>query len=67
MKKILISIFFVQALTLNSYAAELKDCSKYSKLNPKYLACKTANVIKDTANYQKKEWSEEKDKLIKKD
>ena len=54
MKKILISIIFIFTLTLNSNAAELKDCSKYSKLNPKYLACKTANVIKDTANYQKK-------------
>mgnify|MGYP006111441967 CR=1 FL=1 len=67
MKKLLITIIFINSLTLNLYAAELKDCSKYSKLNPKYLACKTANVIKDTANYQKKEWSEEKDKLIKKD
>ena len=67
MKKILIFIYFMQTLALNSYAAELNDCSKYSKFNPKYLACKTSNVIKDTANYQKKEWSEEKDKLLKKD
>ena len=67
MKKILISIIFIHTLTLNSYAAELKDCSKYSKLNPKYLACKATNVIKDTANYQKKEWSEDEDKLKKKD
>ena len=66
MKKILISIIFIQTLTLNSYAAELKDCSKYSKLNPKFLACKATNAIKDTANYQKKEWSDEKNKLIKK-
>ena len=38
----------------------------YRKLNPKYLACKASNFAKDTANYQNKEWSKEKDKLIKK-
>ena len=67
MKKILILIFFLKILTVNSYAAELKDCSIYKKFNPKYYACKTANAIKDTANYQKKEWGKEKDKLLKKD
>ena len=67
MKIILILIFFLKILTLSSYAAELKDCSIYKKFNPKYYACKTANAIKDTANYQKKEWTKEKDKLIKKD
>ena len=56
MKKILIFITIMHILTLNSYSAELKDCSIYNKLNPKYLACKAGNVIKDTANYQKKEW-----------
>ena len=66
MKKILISIIFIHILTLNTFAAELKDCSVYNKLNPKYLACKAANFAKDTVNYQNKEWSEEKDKLIKK-
>ena len=60
MKKILISIIFIHAFTLNSYADELKDCSVYKKLNPKYYACKAANIIKDTKNYQKKEWSENK-------
>ena len=67
MKKTIIIIFFLNVLTLNSFAAELKDCSVYKKFNPKFYACKTANAIKSTANYQKKEWSEEKDKLIKKD
>tara|TARA_Y100000389_G_C17253800_1_gene409489 strand:- start:262 stop:483 length:222 start_codon:yes stop_codon:yes gene_type:complete len=65
MKKILIFITIMHILTLNSYSAELKDCSIYNKLNPKYLACKAGNVIKDTANYQKKEWSEEKEKINK--
>lgn len=67
MKKIFFFIIFISALTLNSYSAELKECSVYNKLNPKYLACKAANVIKDTANYQKKEWSEDTNKLLKKD
>ena len=67
MKKILITIFFLNILILDSYSAESKDCSIYKKFNPKYYACKTANAIKSTADYQKKEWSKEKDKLIKKD
>jgi len=70
MKKILFSIIFTHILTLSSYAVELEDCSIYSKLNPKYLACKATNFTKGTKNYQTKQWSEEKtkiDKLIKKD
>ena len=66
MKKILISLIYIYIFTLSSYAAELNDCSVYSKLNPKYLACKATNFAKDTVNYQNKEWSEEKKKLIKK-
>ena len=65
MKNILITITFIQILSLSSYAAELNDCSVYSKLNPKYIACKTANFAKETANYQKKSWSKEKDKMKK--
>ena len=68
MNKILISIIFIYTLTSNSYSAELKDCSVYKKLNPKYLACKTANFAKDTKNFQSTKWSSEKsDKVIKKD
>tara|TARA_B100000780_G_C20678750_1_gene270125 strand:+ start:36 stop:248 length:213 start_codon:yes stop_codon:yes gene_type:complete len=70
MKKILFSIIFTHILTLNSYAVELKDCSIYSKLNPKYLACIAANFAQETKNYQTEQWSEEKtkvDKLIRKD
>ena len=70
MKKILISIIFISMLTLSSYAAELKDCSVYNKLNPKYLLCKSTNFAQETKNYQAEQWSEEKtkiDKLIKKD
>jgi len=59
-KKILISLISIHILTLNTYAAELKDCSVYSKLNPKYLACKAANFAKDAKNYQSETWSKEK-------
>ena len=65
MKNILIYITLIQIITLNTYAAEIEDCSIYSKLNPKYLACKTANFAKNATNYQKKTWSKEKDKMKK--
>lgn len=47
-------------LPLNSYADELKDCSEYSKLNPKYLACKATNLAKNTIKYQNEQWSDSK-------
>ena len=47
MKKILIFLIFINIFTLNSYSDELKDCSVYSKLNPKYLACKAATKISE--------------------
>ena len=62
MKKILMSTIFINILTLNSYAVELKDCSIYNKLNPKYLACKAANFAKDAKDYQSKTWSKKKNK-----
>ena len=58
MKKILITVIFTHVLTLSSFSEELKDCSVYSKLNPKYFACKTSNFAKSTKNYQQKEWSD---------
>tara|TARA_Y100000590_G_scaffold382876_1_gene453170 strand:- start:290 stop:562 length:273 start_codon:yes stop_codon:yes gene_type:complete len=74
MKKILFFIILVNLLTLNSFSAEIMDCSKYSKLSTEYYKCKTNNLIKDaknytnnlienTKNYQDKKWSEEKSKL----
>ena len=61
MKKFLIIITFIGISTLNSNAAEIKDCSKYSKLNPKYLACKAANVAKGTLKYQTEQFSKKKE------
>ena len=67
MKNFLISVIFIHLFTLSTYAHEHenKDCSVYNKLNPKYLSCKAANFAKNTVSYQKKSWSEEKDKIIK--
>ena len=68
MKKIFISFIFLNIFTLNSYTAEIKDCSEYSKLNPKYLACKATNLAKDTIKYQNEQWSgSKKDKKNKMD
>ena len=60
MKKFLIIITFIGISTLNSNAAEIKDCSKYSKFNPQYLACKAANVAKETLKYQTEQFSKKK-------
>ena len=65
MKKILLSLIFIQILTTSSISAELKDCSIYNKFNPKYLTCKAANFAISTKNYQSSEWSEEKNKKMK--
>ena len=66
MKKILIIITFIGLSTLNSNAVEIKDCSKYSKLNPKYLACKAANVAKGTLKYQTEQFTKKKEQDSKK-
>ena len=76
MKKIILILILVNLLTVNVLSDELIDCSQYSKLSKMYLECKAnniknktlsfgKNVIKDTKNYQKKEWSDEKKKLKK--
>ena len=64
--KIFITTFIIFVFyNLAVLANEIEDCSVYSKLSPKFLKCKTGNFITDTKNYQKKEWSEEKDKVDK--
>ena len=52
---IFISIVFFNTTALSE---EFVDCSKFSKLSPKYYTCKTGNFVKETKDYQKKEWSE---------
>ena len=61
MKKLIIIINFICLSTLNSNAAEIKDCSKYSKFNPQYLTCKAANVAKETLKYQTEQFSKKKE------
>ena len=76
MKKIifLITLFF---LNMNFYSfASSNDCEEFKKFSVNYFKCKGniikektvnlgQNIIKDTKNYQKKEWSEEKKKMDK--
>ncbi len=65
MKKILISSFLFIILSSNSFSNEIEDCSKYNKFSAQFYKCKSTNFIKETKNYQKKEWSNEKKKIDK--
>ena len=76
MKKIIYIIVILNLLKINVHSEEIIDCSKYNKLSKIYLECKAnyikkktlsigKNVVEDTKNYQKKEWSDEKEKLEK--
>tara|TARA_B100000965_G_scaffold245808_1_gene206285 strand:- start:461 stop:715 length:255 start_codon:yes stop_codon:yes gene_type:complete len=76
MKKIIFILIIFNLLNINVYSEEIIDCSQYNKLSKIYLECKAnnlkkktlsigKNVIEDTKNYQKKEWSDEKKKLEK--
>jgi len=54
-------------LNINSNTfADKTNCKEFKKFSVEYLKCKGKNIIIDTKNYQKKEWSEEKDKMLKK-
>ncbi len=55
---------------LKSYAfSEEANCAEFKKFSINYMKCKTLsagkNFINDTKNYQKKEWSNEKEKMDK--
>ena len=74
-KKILLITFITFALNSLSYSNE-NDCSQFKKLSVNYIKCKSSsikdkaiqtgkNIVEDTKNYQKKEWSAEKEKLDK--
>ena len=74
-KIIFFIIFFL--LNLNSICfANNNDCKKFKKFSVEYVKCKGnivkdktisagQNIIKDTKDYQNKEWSEEKSKMNK--
>ena len=75
-KKIIFFIIFF-LLNLNSICfANNNDCKKFKKFSIEYVKCKGnivkdktisagQNIIKDTKDYQNKEWSEEKSKMNK--
>ena len=76
MKKIffLSILFFFNKETMSF--AEIADCNEFKKFSVEYIKCKgnlvkdktisaAQNIIKDTKDYQNKEWSEEKSKMNK--
>ena len=74
MKKI---IFFISFFLLNTNSisfANNNDCKEFQKFSVEYFKCKGniikdktisagQNIIKDTKDYQNKEWSKEKEKM----
>ena len=74
-KKIFLIIFFF--ISINSFVfADSNRCKEFTKFSVEYLKCKGnivkdktistgQNIIKDTKDYQNKEWSEEKEKMNK--
>ena len=76
MKKIfLLIVIFTLNFDYNVLANE-NNCQNLRKFSVEYMKCKTnlirkmtvstsKKIIKDTKNYQKKEWTEEKDKVNK--
>ena len=72
-KKILLIIFITFVFGNLSYSNE-NDCSQFKKLSINHIKCKSIsvkdktiaagkNIVEDTKDYQKKEWSSEKEKL----
>ena len=72
-KKLLLIIFITFGSSNLSYSNE-NDCSQFKKLSVDYVKCKSnaiknktlsvgKDIVEDTKNYQKKEWSAEKEKL----
>jgi len=75
MKILFFFIFFI-LLNINNSFANIDNCKVFKKFSVEYFKCKgnlvkdktiTAgqNIIKDTKDYQNKEWSEEKEKINK--
>ena len=72
-KKSFFTFVFLLIFYNISNSAEL-NCNKFKKFSLNYMKCKSSliknktltageNFMKDTKNYQKKEWSEEKSKV----
>ena len=76
MKKIIFLILIILFNTISISFANNNECKEFKKFSVEYFKCKGnviknktistgQNIIKDTKDYQNKEWSEEKDKLLK--
>ncbi len=76
MKKIIIFIYLISTIIDSNGFANSKNCKEFKKFSVEYFKCKGnlvkdktisagQNIIKDTKNYQNKEWSEEKEKMEK--
>tara|TARA_B100001093_G_C26605254_1_gene917714 strand:- start:349 stop:624 length:276 start_codon:yes stop_codon:yes gene_type:complete len=76
MKKKIFFIFIFLINTISNGYADNKDCKDLKKFSIEYFKCKGnivkdktisagKNIIKDTKDYQKKEWTEEKEKINK--
>ena len=76
MKKIIFFIFLILTIIDSNSFANSKDCKEFKKFSAEYFKCKGnivkdktisagQNIIKDTKDFQNKEWSEEKEKIDK--
>ena len=74
-KKFIITLIFTFIPNICLYANE-DNCLNFKKFSVNYMKCKAnkikestisagKNIIKDTKDYQKKEWTKEKDKIDK--
>ena len=75
--KIIFFFTFLFILNVSTKSlADNKDCKEFKKFSVEYFKCKGnmvkdktisagQNIIKDTKDYQNKEWSEEKEKIDK--
>ena len=76
MKKITFFIFLILTTIGSNSLANSKGCKEFKKFSVEYLKCKGniikdktislgQNIIKDSNDYQNKEWSKEKEKMDK--
>ena len=74
MKKIIFLISLIMIINNSISFANNKNCKEFKKFSVEYFKCKGnmikdktistgQNIIKDTKDYQNKEWSEEKEKM----
>ena len=76
MKKIIIFIYLISTIIDSNGFANSKNCKEFKKFSVEYFKCKGnlvkdktisagQNIIKETKDYQNKEWSKEKVKMNK--